>query len=285
MASGTIKAVASKSDIANMVKYQTPTSDADTFLDGITIVSSPSGISHLPQANQRMSIITYTLLPSPVRKVQYAIDIAGKEYRRTYLGTWSDWVSIDDNIVNGNIGTKYLNDTSKTGMVLLQNDFANVNARNIQFYCVRPSDDNMYGWMIKMTDSYGYGFFSFPGVGDTCQVVNNNGTWTRTKLATDSQLTPTDYTTTGLSGNNCTFDRGGYCRIGNLVIVNIRVNISGSGANVTGFAAPKNIIGFGGYDGNADKAAFGYMNTSGSLVIPTAYGNSGAVMFSFSYIT
>lgn len=83
---------------SNTVKYQTPTSDANTFLDGITIVSNPSGISNIPVAGQRCSVTTYTLLSSPARKVQHAIGIENKEYKRTYTSSWSEWVSIDDNI-------------------------------------------------------------------------------------------------------------------------------------------------------------------------------------------
>lgn len=100
-----------------------------------------------------------------------------------------------------------------------------------------------------------------------------------------SDLNPQGYTTSGLNANGCTFDRGGYCKIGKIVIVNIRIILSSTGATVTGFPSPINIIGFAGYDGTNEKTAFGYINTNGILTIPTAYGNNGSVMFSFVYIS
>jgi hypothetical protein len=87
-----------------------------------------------------------------------------------------------------------------------------------------------------------------------------------------------------LIAGGCTFDRGGYCKVGKIVIVNIRITINAN-AYVSGFPRPINIVGFAGYDGSNEKAAFAYMDTTGALRIPSAYGNNGAVNFSFVYIT
>ena len=101
----------------------------------------------------------------------------------------------------------------------------------------------------------------------------------------NSALNPQDYTTNGLIATKCTFDRGGYCKIGKIVIVNIRITINEIGPSISGFPRPIYLSGFSGYDGTNERAAFGYLNTNGLLSIPSAYGNTGAVSVSFVYIT
>lgn len=101
----------------------------------------------------------------------------------------------------------------------------------------------------------------------------------------NSNWNPQGYTTSGLTANGCTFDRGGYCKIGKICIVNVRMNLNASGASLAGFPHPLNIIGFAGYDGANEKPAFGYMNANGAIYIPAAYGSTGAIHLSFVYIT
>lgn len=101
----------------------------------------------------------------------------------------------------------------------------------------------------------------------------------------NSNWNPSGYTTNTLDAAGCTFDRGGYCKIGKICIVNVRMTINANGASLSGFPHPLTIIGFAGYDGANEKPAFGYMNTNGVIFIPSAYGNSGAIHFSFVYIT
>lgn len=44
------------------------------------------------------------------------------------------------------------------------------------------------------------------------------------------------YTTSGLTPTNCTINAGGYCKIGNLVIVNMRITaLADSNVQITGF--------------------------------------------------
>ena len=98
-----------------------------------------------------------------------------------------------------------------------------------------------------------------------------------------SNLNNNTYVSTGLTTNNCSIVYGGYVTIGNLIIVNIRFTISGTGATISGFPAPQINLGFAGYDTAQEKTWYGYMNTSGQLITPNAYGSTGTIMVSFVY--
>lgn len=96
--------------------------------------------------------------------------------------------ALNSNIANGHLVAKYLNDTSKTAIQLLTADFSNVNLGDIQFYRIRPSDDNLYGFIVKHSATYAYGLFAGMNTGDSYNIVNSNGTWEKIKLATNSSI-------------------------------------------------------------------------------------------------
>lgn len=95
--------------------------------------------------------------------------------------------------------------------------------------------------------------------------------------------------TTNLTTTNCTLENGGYCKIGRLVIVNIRINKTGEGCTVRGFPIPllqgSSYVSAVGYDGTNEKVAFGYIsNNDGIFHIPTAYSSNGIINVSTIYI-
>ena len=75
--------------IANKVDVNTPTNDANTFANGITVVTASSGISNLP-TNDRYTVYSWTLLESPLRRVQFAHGLSAT-YIRSYAGSWGNW--------------------------------------------------------------------------------------------------------------------------------------------------------------------------------------------------
>ena len=106
----------------------------------------------------------------------------------------------------------------------------------------------------------------------------------------NSDLTSLSQTQTGLTPSNCTIVGGGYTKLGNLVIVNIRFTLTDSAASISGFPAPAlmgtgNILGAVAYDATNEKTAGLYMTSSGSLMVPNAYGSSGSLLVSFAYPT
>lgn len=67
------------------------------------------------------------------------------------------------------------------------------------------------------------------------------------------------YTTSGLTPTNCTIVSGGYCKIGNLVIVNVRLTATAeSGVQIAGFPS---------YSNKASAGVIDYISTIGG----TAY--------------
>lgn len=74
---------------ATMVEYRTNTGDADTFADGITIVTN-STTSNIPATVGRCAVLTFTLLQYPLRKTQTALSL-GKIWVREYTGAWGEW--------------------------------------------------------------------------------------------------------------------------------------------------------------------------------------------------
>ena len=55
-----------------------------------------------------------------------------------------------------------------------------------------------------------------------------------------SSLYPSSYITTGLTYTNCSLQAGGYCKIGNVVIINVRINTSADNVGspqISGFPA------------------------------------------------
>ena len=108
-------------------------------------------------------------------------------------------------------------------------------------------------------------------------------------------MAPSAYTTSGLSGRACTFDRGGYCQFGKIVIVNIRLCVTETiiGVAVIGFPAPMGgTIGTVGYGGDNETLVAGYLTNIdeiGRLVIPSHWTNGDQllnkhVLYSFAYL-
>jgi len=126
-------------------------------------------------------------------------------------------------------------------------------------------------------------------VDEVNEKVNDNA-WDIAEL--NNGLTNLSYTSQGLTytSGSGTFVAGGYCKIGNLVVVNFRFNATASnGVYINNFPRPKtgstgNIIGGACYDSSNERAGFFYMNSNGSLVFPSKLG-SGQFLVSFSYIT
>ena len=104
-----------------------------------------------------------------------------------------------------------------------------------------------------------------------------------------NSLIPTAYSTTGLSYTNCSYVAGGYCKIGSLVIVNMRITVTGAIANgadfIMGFPKP--------IDENANmvqvsnNANNGFtLKKDGSLSNgSTGLSSGNAVLFSVAYLT
>lgn len=82
MATGTIKALP-------YVKYCENTGDADTFADGVTIVTTSA--LNTASASERCAIFTATLLSNPIRKVQFELSTNGHIYTRYNMGSWTSW--------------------------------------------------------------------------------------------------------------------------------------------------------------------------------------------------
>ena len=102
-------------------------------------------------------------------------------------------------------------------------------------------------------------------------------------------LNPTAYSTTGLSYTNCSYVAGGYCKIGSLVIVNMRITVTGAIANgtdfITGFPKPidenTNMVQV------SNNANNGFtLKKDGSLSNgSTGLSSGNAVLFSVAYLT
>lgn len=106
----------------------------------------------------------------------------------------------------------------------------------------------------------------------------------------NSDITVLSQTQTGLTPSNCTIVGGGYTKLGNLVIVNIRFTLTDSAASISGFPAPAlmgtgNILGAVAYDAVNEKTAGLYMTSGGSLIVPNAHGSTGSLLVSFAYPT
>lgn len=77
---------------SSTVKINTPTTNADTFADGITIITNTSGISNLP-ADSRCVIESWTIYDNPLRRIQIAYELSNIYVRRN-TGTWTPWKKI-----------------------------------------------------------------------------------------------------------------------------------------------------------------------------------------------
>lgn len=132
-------------------------------------------------------------------------------------------------------------------------------------------------------------------VGETLTVGSNiTATSAGSEIsALKAGLTNLSYTSQGLNviTGTGTLVGGGYCKIGNLVIVNFRFNSTTTSTPVaiTGFPKPKagvsaNYIGGACYDSENERAGFFYMNANGQLTFPARLG-SGQFLVSFTYIT
>lgn len=111
-------------------------------------------------------------------------------------------------------------------------------------------------------------------------------------MATDKiikqQIPNLSLTSSGLTTERCSIVSGGYATFGNIVFVNMRVSLSSTAASITGLPKPiqqsYNTIGFACYDGQNEKASFGYIDNNGVLRIPGAYGSTGILLISMSYL-
>lgn len=97
------------------------------------------------------------------------------------------------------------------------------------------------------------------------------------------------YTNNGLVTTGCTIVGGGYAKLGNIVIVNIRIQVTSVGAVVQGFpkpvlAASVPMVASAGYDTVNERAAYFYVNSNGVLVFPAALG-TGTFLLSLVYLT
>jgi len=101
--------------------------------------------------------------------------------------------------------------------------------------------------------------------------------------ALNSKITNKTYINSGLTTERATIISGGYVEIGNLVIVNIRFEITGNQPRILGFPSPQFTIGMAGYDTAQEKAWYGYMGNNGILTTPAYYGSTGTIMASFCY--
>ena len=107
--------------------------------------------------------------------------------------------------------------------------------------------------------------------------------------ARDNLCRGLSYTTNGLVPSGCTIVGGGYAKLGNIVIVNIRIQVTSVGAFVQGFPKPVlagsgNFLGGAGYDTVNERAAYFYVNSNGFLVFPAALG-TGTFLLSLVYLT
>lgn len=97
------------------------------------------------------------------------------------------------------------------------------------------------------------------------------------------------YTQNGLEASGCTIVGGGYAKLGNIVIVNIRIQATSAGAFVRGFpktifAESGNILGGAAYDSANERSAYFYVNPNGIVTFPAALG-TGAFLVSLVYLT
>lgn len=102
------------------------------------------------------------------------------------------------------------------------------------------------------------------------------------------QLNPSAYISEGLTYDNCTYIKGGYVKIGKLVIVNIRIAVDDTGASVSGFPtyfnkSNINIVSCSVMGTGSSIAYKGYISQDGKLTIENVLANSNYVI-SASYI-
>lgn len=100
-----------------------------------------------------------------------------------------------------------------------------------------------------------------------------------------NELENTSYSTTGLTPTNCTIDDGGYCKIGKLVVVNLRLittsSISANGVLISGLPKPsgtKTVTSAYGFTGN-----FGYIDAY-ALKTSSSISSGQTVLLSAVYI-
>ena len=118
--------------------------------------------------------------------------------------------------------------------------------------------------------------------------ITSGGVYTALSDKQDS-ITNLSYITTGLTPNaNCSIKAGGYIQIGKLVIVNIRILVTATGAAIAGLPTPaisdaNNGVGGMGYN-SSDGSASGYFinNANGTLNMANSV-SSGDILCSFVY--
>ena len=131
------------------------------------------------------------------------------------------------------------------------------------------------------------------------QIVEDNSDTTPTENSTApitsggiyDYLNNLSYSKSGLTPNeNCTIKAGGYAKLGNFVIVNIRIDVTANGASVSGFPIPAiaenfNAVGGSGYNSTTGETCTFYLyNSNGLLSIPVGALNIGDLLISFVYV-
>lgn len=118
--------------------------------------------------------------------------------------------------------------------------------------------------------------------------VTSGGIYTALGTKQDS-ITNLAYITTGLTPNgNCSIKAGGYIQIGKLIIVNIRVLVTATGAEISGLPIPaisdqNNGVGGVGYNtADGSTGCFYINNANGSLIIANNV-SSGDILISLVY--
>lgn len=133
---------------------------------------------------------------------------------------------------------------------------------------------------------------SVPPIDDSS--VSDKTLWSSQKTkeeidAVGSMFDSLTYKTTGLSSSKATIANGGYCVVGKLVIMNIRLtttaSVSGGDIILSGLPTPPT----GSNHVVASSAATnysGYINADGNLIInTTSLGSGNGVFFSATYLT
>lgn len=107
----------------------------------------------------------------------------------------------------------------------------------------------------------------------------------------NEQMANNTYINSGLTpSSGCSIVNGGYCVVGKVVIVNMRIskttsyNVTISGLPAPSISTGSNYVSVFGYDATNEKVAFGYISSTGQLNIPSAYISEGNILLSCVYV-
>ena len=95
------------------------------------------------------------------------------------------------------------------------------------------------------------------------------------------------YSTTGLTYNNCSLQDGGYYKLGNIVLVNLRIKLTsaftGGNAVVSGLSVPNSTNNMVTFSTNQTKA--GILSTTGQIILVENLAIDTVVMINGIYLT